>query len=88
MPECEFSVNDRDLLYNQPWLSNAIPTKNGKFDNCHRFAPSNATSLETLDQCTANMFDSSKIIPCSEFIYTSDEINIQTEVSKKQMINN
>lgn len=80
MPECEFGVNNRDLLYNQPWLSSAIPQLNEKFDNCYRYAPKNWTSTLLPGQCTADMFDSSKKIACNEYVYTTDEKNIQTEV--------
>lgn len=83
MPECEFDVNNRDLPYNQSWLDYTTPQLDEKFDNCHRYAPKNLTSFELLNgQCATNMFDSFQIIPCSEYVYTSDEQNIQTEVSK------
>lgn len=79
VPECEFGVNNRDLLFNQPWLSSAIPQRNEKFDSCHRYAPKNWTST---GQCTADMFDTSKKIACTEFVHATDEKNIQTEVNK------
>lgn len=79
MPECEFGSNNRELPFNQPWLSDAIPSENGKFDNCHRYAPKNWSAIEP-GQCNANMFDTLTKIPCNEFIYASDEKNIQTEV--------
>lgn len=79
MPECEFGSNNRELPFNQPWLKDAIPSENGKFDNCHRYAPKNWSAIEP-GQCNANMFDTLTIIPCNEFIYASDEKNIQTEV--------
>lgn len=80
MPECEFGENDRNIPYNQPWLDNAIPSSNGKFDNCHRYAPKN-WGENSSGQCTADMFDTSMKIPCNEFIYATDERNIQTEVT-------
>lgn len=84
MPECEFGVSNRDLPYNQPWLNNTMPQLDEKFDTCHRYAPMrNLTANELLsDQCAADMFNSSRTISCSEYVYTSDEKNIQTEVGK------
>lgn len=78
MPECESSENNRDLAYNQPWLNIAIPATDGKFDNCYRYAPKNKTA--DTGQCSADMFDTSTKIPCTEFIHASDERNMQTEV--------
>lgn len=89
MPECEFGVNNRNLPYNQPWLNKTIPQLDEKFDNCHRFATKNLTSIQLLSgQCAADMFDSSQIISCSEYAYTSDEKNIQTEVGKYPILLN
>lgn len=81
MPECDFNnLINRDLSYNQLWLKYAIPQWDEKFDNCHRYAPKNSTSIELFGECSADMFDTSKTIPCSEYVYSSDEKNIQTEV--------
>lgn len=79
VPECEFSENNnRDLPFNQPWLNNAIPSMNGKLDNCYRYAPKNKTAES--GKCNADMFDTSTKIPCTEYIHASDERNMQTEV--------
>lgn len=78
VPECEFSEDNRDLPFNQPWLNNAIPSKNGKLDNCYRYAPKNE-AIEP-GKCSADMFDTSMKIPCTEYIHASDERNMQTEV--------
>lgn len=80
MPECEFGENNRDLPYDRPWLKDAIPWENGKFDNCYRYAPKNQTFYTVADRCSADMFDKSIKISCSEYIYETDERNIQTEV--------
>lgn len=84
MPECEFGEDNRDLKFGQPWLSSAIPQLNEKFDDCYRFAPKNWTSspLE-YGQCNADMFDASKKVVCTEYVYSTDEKNIQTEVMEK-----
>lgn len=82
MPECEFGDNNRNLPYDRPWLTNAIPLKDGKLDSCNRYAPKNKTIIEPPNQCSADMFDSTKKITCSEFIHDSDEKNIQTEVER------
>lgn len=80
MPECEINENNRDIGYDQPWLRNAIPFTDGKIENCYRYAPINKTNSNA-DQCSSDMFDTSKKIPCTEFIYASNEKNVQTEVN-------
>lgn len=82
VPECESGNNNRDLSYDQPWLKNAIPMENGKVNRCYRFAPKNKTITEPSNQCTADMFDSTTKIACTEYIYASNEMNLQTEVQK------
>lgn len=80
MPECEDGKNNRDIIYDQLWLKNAIPTKDKKLESCYRFKPKNFTISEPPNQCTADMFDSTTKITCTEYIYASDENNLQTEV--------
>lgn len=80
MPECDVGENNRDIPYNQDWLQYAIPISNGQFDKCFRYAPQNTSNI-TNNRCTADMFDTTTKIACSEFIYSSDEINAQTEVN-------
>lgn len=82
VPECEFNANNRDLMYDQAWLSNAVPQLDEKFDNCYRYAPKNLSSTPLAGQCTSDIFDTSKKIACTEYVYTTDEKNIQTEVWK------
>lgn len=82
MPECEFGLNNRELPFDQSWLNNAIPTENGKIDNCYRYAPINYNKIEP-NQCSADMFNKSRKIPCNEYIYATDEKNVQTEVQPK-----
>lgn len=80
MPECDISeTNNRDIRYDQPWLRHAIPSTNGKYDKCFRYAIKNQTSSE-VNQCNADIFDNSTKIECTDYIYASDEKNIQTEV--------
>lgn len=78
VPECDVGVNNRDIPYDQPWLSAAIPYSNNKIDRCFRYAPKNYTSVSA--ECSADLFDNTTTIPCTEFIYASDETNVQTEV--------
>lgn len=77
VPECEFGENNRDLSYDQPWLKNAIPPFKEKFDSCQRYAPKNWIT----SQCSADMFNVSTKIECTEYIHASDERNLQTEVN-------
>lgn len=79
VPECESGLNNRDIQYDQSWLQNAIPMKNDEIDNCQRYEPLQPNVHH--DQCTTDLFNTSKQIPCTEFIYASDEVNVQTEVS-------
>lgn len=79
VPECDVGENDREIAYDQPWLSSAIPYSNHKFDQCFRYAPKNFSTHQN-GICSTEMFDNATKIPCTEFIYASDEINIQTEV--------
>lgn len=81
MPECEIGSNNRNISFNQTWLHNAIPLKNAKNDNCFRYARKNLTTVVP-GTCSADadIFDTTKKIPCNEFIYASNERNLQTEV--------
>lgn len=85
MPACDIAQtnNPRDIAYDQPWLRYAIPSTDGKFDKCFRYAIKNQTTFG-LNQCNADMFDNSTKIECTKYIYASDEKNIQTEVGQKK----
>ena len=85
IPECDVGENNREIDYDQPWLRNAIPvdSSNGQLENCVRFArliSNSSTESPPLAKCGPDMFDRSSTIECSEFIYTTDERNVQTEV--------
>lgn len=79
VPECDIGANDREIPFNQPWLEFAIPFSDGKIDSCYRYGLKNGT-IEENGECSADMFDASLEITCSEYIHASDEINVQTEV--------
>lgn len=80
MPECEFG-NNRGIPFDQPWLRYAIPFSDGEYATCFRYAPMIYTNgTVTTDECTAEMFNNSATIECTEFVYASDEKNLQTEV--------
>lgn len=84
MPECDADVNNREIQYDQPWLHFAVPYSSEKFDSCVRYAPiirngTNTFFVET-NQCSPAMFNRSETIECSDFVYASNEKNIQTEV--------
>lgn len=81
MPECDIGANNREIQYDQPWLHFAIPYSNGKIKNCVRYAPSERNGTEESKMhCNTEMFDVSREIACTEYIYSSDEMNLQTEV--------
>lgn len=79
VPECDVGDNNRAIGYDQPWLKYAIPSTSNGFENCLRYAPINV-SAPYGHQCSANLFNTSKQIRCTEFVYTTDETNVQTEV--------
>lgn len=85
IPECDFGENNREIEYDQPWLRSAIPTQsNGKLKNCLRYAPISKNETVTIRTgCSADMFNTTVEMTCSEFIYSSDEKNIQTEVRRE-----
>lgn len=72
-------MNNREIQYDQPWLRSAIPFPKNKADKCFRYALKNYTQIRG-DQCNGEMFDNSTKIACTEFVYASDEKNVQTEV--------
>lgn len=79
VPECDIGDNNREIPYNQQWVNFSIPTaSNGKLKDCVRYAPIYSAGGNI--QCTADMFNASVEIKCSEFIYATDERNLQTEV--------
>lgn len=78
MPECDVGDNNREISYDQPWLKYAIPKTEKGYDNCYRYAP-NDSSIEV--SCDVDNFNTSRRIKCAEYIYTTDEKNIQTEVN-------
>lgn len=81
VPECDVGDNNRDISYEQPWLKYAIPqSSNGYgYDNCVRYAPINSSTISP-HECDINNFNTLKQIKCTEFVYTTDETNVQTEV--------
>lgn len=80
MPECDIGVNNREIQFDQPWLPNAIPYSNDQIDRCFRYVPKNQTETE-YGKCSAEMFDKHVKIPCTEYVYASQERNLQTEVT-------
>lgn len=72
------------LQYDQSWLSYAIPSKSDSFEKCFRYAPvnisENSESLIENAQCDEKLFDTTKRIECTEFVYRTDEKNVMTEV--------
>lgn len=89
VPECESALNNREIPYDQPWLDSAIPFSNGKIDSCVRYAPIiRDRSFSDSGQCESHMFNKSQTIHCSEYVYESNEKNIQTEVRTFSKSNN
>lgn len=85
IPECDVGDN-REIVYEQPWLRNAIPiaeNSNGKLNNCVRYAPriKNSSIESSTEKCDIDIFNTSEQIECSDFVYATDEKNVQTEVN-------
>ncbi|XP_031637755.1 solute carrier family 22 member 7-like, partial [Contarinia nasturtii] len=76
VPECDFGDNNREISYNQTWLEYAIPKTQNGYENCVRYESIQSSTANT---CDVNSFNTSKQIECTEFIYATDELNIQTE---------
>lgn len=81
MPSCDVGDNNREISYDQPWLKYAIPSSKNGFESCVYYARNNSFA-ENESQCSRELFNKSNEIKCTEFIYKTDEINVQTEVNK------
>lgn len=89
IPECDVENENREIGYDQFWLKYAIPKSKDGFEKCVRFAPNKSAEWHVLDEreldvqhCSRQQFDTSEQIRCTEFIYRTDERNVQTEVSE------
>lgn len=80
VPECDVGENNREIIYDQTWLKDAIPTSENGFENCFRYAPNNS-STPNVHKCDRDQFDTNRQIQCTEFVYKTDETNVQTEVN-------
>lgn len=79
IPECE-SINA--TKFNQEWLSNAIPYKNGRPEKCSRYAFAHQSSpLQTHESCSESLFNRSEIIGCMDHVFKTNEHRIMKEVS-------
>lgn len=88
MPECDVGDDNRKIDYDQPWLNYAIPSTNNGYENCHRYEPIYELSTSNKQQCRPELFNTSKLIKCIEFVYKTDETNVQTEVIKMNGLKN
>lgn len=79
MPNCDVGENNREIIYDQPWLMYAIPTSKHGFESCYHYARNDSFSGNE-NQCSRDLFNTSNRIECTEFVYKTDEINVQTEV--------
>uniref|UniRef100_A0A1L8DER5 Putative synaptic vesicle transporter sv2 major facilitator superfamily n=1 Tax=Nyssomyia neivai TaxID=330878 RepID=A0A1L8DER5_9DIPT len=65
------------LSFEAPFLNFTIPKNEEKFSSCDKFL--HVPNATVTDQCQADLFDSSQLRSCSEFIYQTDEKNILNE---------
>lgn len=88
MPECDdITVSNHELGFDQPWLNFTVPPDSvpiKEVDGCVRYAPINAAQPNGVGQCTTDSFNTTHLIECTEFVYATDERNIQTEVLPTQ----
>lgn len=73
--------NNREIVYDQPWLKYAIPTSKSGYESCVHYAK-NDSFIGNENQCDHDLFNTSNQIQCTEFVYKTDEVNVQTEVNK------
>ncbi|KAJ6646044.1 Organic cation transporter 1, partial [Pseudolycoriella hygida] len=67
IPECDVDPWN----HTSHWISNAVPTVDGKFSKCERFTPLSVhTEQESVCPWT---FNQSEVIRCNEFVYLTDE---------------
>ncbi|XP_055315112.1 organic cation transporter protein-like [Sitodiplosis mosellana] len=74
IPECEWLNN---TIYDQNWLSHAIPFKNGRPKKCSRFGTSHQSAPD--GQCPKSLFNESNVIGCNEYVFKTDEYRIMRE---------
>lgn len=67
---CAVSICDEDPPeYAPAWILNAIPRTSTGFDDCSRYAIISNTTLLVNNNCPADLFDTSTIIPCEGYVY-------------------
>lgn len=64
--------------YDQDWLSNAIPYKNGRPEKCLRYGALHGPAFD--GQCPKSLFNESNVIGCDEYVFKTDEYRIMREV--------
>ncbi|XP_066909702.1 organic cation transporter protein [Halyomorpha halys] len=73
VPECETDITS----YDNPWLSNALPFKDGKVENhCLRYKSSNTTYHQN---CSKDIFIKGQIEECHSFVFKNNEMTIIKE---------
>lgn len=61
------------------WTANAIPIEiNGDLSQCKRYNRIN--NYNGVQNCSAEMFNTSDIVECDEFVFNTEEVNILNEV--------
>lgn len=78
------SNNNGIVEFDQPWLSQAIPLSNRSFENCLRFEVNRSIPIES-GQCLDSYFNRAQTRKCDDFVFKTDERNIQNEVSVNEL---
>lgn len=67
---CAVPICDEDPPeYAPAWILNAVPRTSTGFDDCSRYAIISNTTLLVNNNCPADLFDTSTIIPCEGYVY-------------------
>ncbi|CAH1388552.1 unnamed protein product [Nezara viridula] len=73
VPACETNITS----YDNPWLSNALPFKDGKLkSHCLRYKSSNDSYHQ---KCTKDIFLKDQVEECHSFVFKNNEITIVNE---------
>lgn len=78
IPECENGTDS--FSYNPDWLPNAVPFESGSPQKCQRYAP---YDNHTSGNCSSSDFNQQQILSCDSYVYSTEEVTILQDVSKK-----
>lgn len=75
VPECDGLAGV--ARYDEPWVAYAIPWRSSRIQKCQRYASVNHTEV-VADTCPRELFNQT-IQQCDQFVFKTDEVNIERE---------